>query len=192
MTVIPRPMMSCPLGDDAALILRTPSIADAYHELLLANYDRLARWEPWAASPPALDQTRSFLQEGTRDWLDGSQLPLALAVRDTADTWYLAGSVGLRISQYERSAEVGYWIGGNYEGMGLMSRAVRAVLDEAFGRLGLGRVSLRADVANERSRALARRLGFTEEGVLRQALAFPGERRDAVVYSLLAGEWTAA
>lgn len=70
-----------------------------------------------------------------------------------------------------------------------MSRSVSAVLDEAFGRLGLGRVSLRADVANERSRALARRLGFTEEGVLRQALAFPGGRRDAVVYSILASEW---
>ena len=101
----------------------------------------------------------------------------------------LAGSVGLRISSYSRSGETGYWIGSGYEGQGLASKAVAAVLDQAFGPLGLDRVTLHTDVANERSRALARRLGFTEEGLLRQALAFPGERRGEAVCGLLADEW---
>jgi len=68
---------------------------------------------------------------------------------------------------------------------------VAAVLDHGFGALGIDRVSLHTEPANERSRALARRLGFVEEGVLRQGLAFPGERRDEVVYGLLASEWGA-
>jgi ribosomal-protein-serine acetyltransferase len=36
-------MFSCPLGDDAALLPRTAAISDAYHELLAANHERLAR-----------------------------------------------------------------------------------------------------------------------------------------------------
>jgi RimJ/RimL family protein N-acetyltransferase len=74
----------------------------------------------------------------------------------------------------------------------LVTRAVTAVLDQAFGPLGLHRVALHTDAGNERSRMLARRLGFTEEGVLREAVVFPNERRDEVVYGLLARDWCKA
>ena len=112
---------------------------------------------------------------------------MAIAVRDNVQ-WRLAGSVSLRINRYSRSGEIGYWIDGGYEGQGLASKAVAAILDQAFGPLSLDRVTLHTDAANNRSRALARRLGFTEEGLLRQALAFPGERRDEAAYGLLADE----
>jgi ribosomal-protein-serine acetyltransferase len=188
MTTIPPPMFRFPLSDEAALVPRTPLIAEAYHELLAANHERLARWEPWAASPPVLDETRSFLQASARNWLEGSELPVAIAVREGGQ-WRLAGPVSLRIDRYSRSGEIGYWIDGSYEGRGLVSKAAAAVLDQAFGPLGLDRVALHTDPANQRSRALARRLGFTQEGLLRRALAFPGERRDQAVYGLLADEW---
>jgi ribosomal-protein-serine acetyltransferase len=187
-TTIPAPLFSFPLADDAVLIPRTAAITDAYHELLLANTERLARWEPWAAKPPELEETRSFLESSGRNWLEGSELPVAIAVRRDG-RWHLAGALSLTVSRYSRSAEIGYWIGADYEGRGLVTRAAAAVLDQAFGPLGLERVSLHTDPANERSRAVARRLGFVEEGLLRQGTAFPGERRDEVVYGLLAQEW---
>jgi ribosomal-protein-serine acetyltransferase len=189
-TTIPPPMFSFPLSGDEALVLRTPSITDAYHALLVANRERLARWEAWAIAPPAREETRSFLEASARNWLAGLELPVAIAVRARGQ-WRLAGAVSLHITPYSRSAEIGYWIDGGHEGRGLASRAVAAVLDHGFGALGIDRVALHTEPANERSRALARRLGFVEEGVLRQGLAFPGERRDEVVYGLLASEWGA-
>jgi ribosomal-protein-serine acetyltransferase len=189
-TTIPPPMFSFPLSGDEALVLRTPSITDAYHALLVANRERLARWEPWAIAPLALEETRSFLEASARNWLAGLELPVAIAVRDRGQ-WRLSGAVSLHITPYSRTAEIGYWIDGGYEGRGLASRAVAAVLDHGFGALGIDRVSLHTEPANERSRALAGRLGFVEEGVLRQGLAFPGERRDEIVYGLLASEWSA-
>jgi ribosomal-protein-serine acetyltransferase len=187
-TAIPPPLFSFSLGDGEALVPRTPALAEAYNDLLVANRERLARWEAWALTPPVLAQTRSFLEAGMRNWLAGSELPVAIAVR-TDDQWHLAGAVSLTISGYARSAEIGYWIDGGHEGRGLASRAVAAVLDHAFGSLDIDRVALHTDPANERSRALARRLGFVEEGLLRQGLAFPDERRDEAVYGLLASEW---
>jgi ribosomal-protein-serine acetyltransferase len=135
-----------------------------------------------------LAETCSYLEASARNWIAGAELPVVVAVREDGH-WQLAGSVGLRIDKYSRSGELGYWIDGRYEGRGLVSRAAAAVLDQAFGPLGLGRVSLQTEVANERSRAVARRLGFVEEGTLRQGIAFAEERRDSVVYSLLAAEW---
>jgi RimJ/RimL family protein N-acetyltransferase len=66
-----------------------------------------------------------------------------------------------------------------------------ALLDQAFGPLGLARVTLHTEAANQRSRALATRLGFTEEGVHRQAISFPDGRRDELAYGQLATEWLA-
>lgn len=176
------------LADDVALVLRTPAIAEQYHALIIANLERLARWEPWAASEPTPESTRGSVEAAARAWLTGAALPMAIAVR-VQDQWHLAGSVGLRIDGQQRTADIGFWIDGSYEGRGLVTRAVTAVLDEAFGPLGLEKVTLHAEVANARSRALARRLGFVEEGVLRAAIAFPDGRRDDVAYGLLASEW---
>jgi ribosomal-protein-serine acetyltransferase len=187
-SAIPPPLFSFSLGPGEALVPRTPSLTEAYHDLLVANRDRLARWEPWALAPPVLAETRSFLEAGMRNWLAGSELPVAIAVR-IDDQWHLAGAVSLAINSYARSAEIGYWVDGGHEGRGLASRAVAAVLDHAFGSLDIDRVALHTDAANERSRALARRLGFVEEGVLRKGLAFPDERRDDAIYGLLASEW---
>ncbi|WP_211265434.1 GNAT family N-acetyltransferase [Actinacidiphila oryziradicis] len=185
-------LFTCPLGDDAALIPRTVTIAEAYQALLEVNYERLARWFPRAFDkPPTLDGTRADLERGGQAWFEGSQLPLAITVK-AEDGWRLAGWVNLLINGPARSAEVGYWLGVGFEGRGLVARAVTAVLDHAFGPLGLHRVELRTTTDNKRSRSVAQRLGFTQEGVLREAAAFTDERRDVVIYGLLASEWRRA
>jgi len=190
MPILVTAMFTFPLGEDAALLPRTAALTEAYHELLAASQQRLARWEPWAAQPPTPDSTRSFLEASGRAWLEGTELPVAIAV-PAGDRWQLVGSAGLRISAYSQSAEAGYWIGAAFEGRGLVTRAMTALLDQAFGPLGLARVTVHTAVANQRSRALATRLGFTEEGVHRQAISFPDGRRDEAAYGLLAAEWLA-
>lgn len=189
MSTVVDAMFRYPLGDDAALIPATPAIAAAFHELTAANRERLARWEPWAAAPVTPEKTRGYLEAAARGWLDGTQVPVAIAV--AADRgWQLVGSAGLRINAYSRSGEIGYWIDAHHEGRGLVSRTTVALLDQAFGPLGLGRVTLGTTTDNHRSRAVARRLGFTEEGILRGAVAFTGtDRRDEVIYGLLAPDW---
>ena len=188
MSTVTASMFTHPLGDDAALIPRTAAIAEAYHALSVANHERLSLWNPGHDSPPTPEETREALTRSGRAWLDGTQLPLAIAVPERAD-WRLVGAVGLRVDNTAGSGEVGYWIDADFEGRGLVTRAVAAVLDQAFGPLGLQRVELRTDPGNERSRNMARRHGFTQQGGSRSAVAHPHGRRDDVVYVLLAGEW---
>lgn len=181
-------LFTCSLGDDAVLLPRTVAVAEAYQALLEVNHERLARWFPGFDQPPTPEATRADLQRRGQAWLEGSQLPLVIAV-EAGSSWRLVGAVTLLLDAPARSGELGYWIDAGSEGRGLVTRAAAAVLDHAFGPLGLHRVELRTIPANEPSRRVAGRLGFTQEGVLRGAAAILGGRRDEVVYGLLSREW---
>jgi len=183
-------LFTWPLGDDAALVLRTAAVADAHFALVEANYQRLAEWFPDAfQEAPVYEETLANLEEAGRGWLDGSLLPLSIAVKE-GDAWRLGGWAQLIIDQEMRSGEVGYWLDTDYVGRGLVSRTMKAVLDHAFGTLGLERIGLTAVADNVRSRSVAERLGFTLEGIRREAAAFPAGRRDVAFYGLLAREWS--
>ena len=192
MSTVTAALFTWPLGDDVVLIPRTAAIAEAHFSLVEANYKRLAHWFPDAfQEPPTLDGVRANLQRAGQGWLDGSLLPLSIAVK-AENGWRLVGWAQLEIDSRARSAEVGYWLDADFVGRGLVTRTVTAMLDHAFGPLGLERVGLQAIIDNTRSRSVAQRLGFTQEGVLREAAAFPHERRDYVVHGLLAREWRKA
>jgi len=185
-------LFTWPLGDDAVLIPRTAAVAEAHLALVEVNYKRLAGWFPDAfQEPPTLEEVRANLARAGQGWLEGSLLPLSIAVKAEGG-WRLVGWAQLEIDRAGRRAEVGYWLDAGFVGRGLVTRAVTAMLDHAFGPLGLDRVGLQTTIDNQRSRSVAQRLGFTQEGVLREYAAFPDERRDLVVYGLLAREWRKA
>jgi ribosomal-protein-serine acetyltransferase len=185
---IPAPLFSHSLGEDAALVPKMPEIADAYHELFSRNQERIARWESWASQESSPGGMRDYLVHLGQGWINGEGLPGAIACK-TGDRWVLVGSVGLTVSSYTSSAEIGFWIDASYEGRGLVTRAARVLIEYAFDRLKLARVSLQTVERNERSIAVARRLGFTQEGHLRAAANFPDGPRDVLVFGLTAADW---
>jgi ribosomal-protein-serine acetyltransferase len=86
--------------------------------------------------------------------------------------------------------EIGCWLEPAAEGRGLVTRSVAALLDWAFVTRGLTRAEWRCRTDNERSVAVARRLGMRSEGVLRSNWVFDGQRYDKQVFSILRSEWS--
>jgi RimJ/RimL family protein N-acetyltransferase len=74
-------------------------------------------------------------------------------------------------------------------GRGYGSAAIRAALDQAFGALGLHKVWLMVFASNARSRGIYARIGFVEEGVLREEYFHADGWRDMVRMSVLEQEW---
>jgi ribosomal-protein-serine acetyltransferase len=149
------------------------------------NRERLRDWLPWVDATRSPDDMRTFLERCAAS--EGKEMPFGIYVDGV-----LAGNVGLTLRD-AGEGEIGYWIAASWEGRGLVTRASRALLGYAFEQLGLRRVQLCAAAENARSRAVAGRLGMTQEGVLRQAERIRDDRIfDLVVYSLLASEWPAA
>jgi RimJ/RimL family protein N-acetyltransferase len=113
----------------------------------------------------------------------------AFAITD-AETSRILGSIGVRFSEAGDVGEIGYWVRADARGRGTITKALRLVCAWAFGRGGVERLQLRADVDNTASRRSAENAGFQLEGVLRNVYwnARLGRRQNWAMYSLLPGE----
>ncbi|MGH2635902.1 MAG: GNAT family N-acetyltransferase [Actinomycetota bacterium] len=170
------------LGDGAVLRRLTIEDLPVIWALVEAERDRIGIWMPWVEVTTTIDDQRRWLEGVVADQgsLDGSGM--------FVDGVYVGGA-GLSPGPFGVSGEIGYWIGSAYEGRGLVTRAVQALIDVGFTELGLHRIEIRAGVENVRSRAIPERLGFTREGVLRGEGRGSGGFYDLVVYGLLEDEW---
>lgn len=175
--------------DDLYVALLEREDAPALHGLVEANRERLRRWLPWARELGLEAQESFIVQRALPAFARGPGLE--------AGVWSggaLVGSVGVHdVDARTRSGSVGYWLDAGLEGKGVATRVVRALLDRCFTEPLLGgepfeRLSVLADVDNLRSRAVAERLGFVFEGVLRRQ-SLGAEPTDVAVYGLLRREW---
>lgn len=105
----------------------------------------------------------------------------------------VAGRISFSTVQYQdRWVEIGTMLTPPFQGGVCNPEAKLLLMERAFGVLGAGRVQFKVDARNARSRAAMRKLGATEEGVLRRYQMRPdGVARDSVVFSVLPEEWPA-
>jgi ribosomal-protein-alanine N-acetyltransferase len=92
-------------------------------------------------------------------------------------------------SEQNRRAEIGYGLASRHWGQGFMREALTAVIDYAFGPLGLRRLEADVDPRNEESLRAVERVGFSREGLLRERWQVGDEISDSVILGLLAREW---
>jgi ribosomal-protein-serine acetyltransferase len=172
------------LSDGCQLRPLVETDADELYRLIDANRAYLGRWMPWAEDQTP-ESTLEFIQLTRRQAAANDGFQAAL-VRDGA----IIGVVGFHgVNWPHRSTTIGYWLDESHQGRGLMTVAVRALVDHAFREWDLHRVEIRAAMDNRRSRAIPERLGFREEGVAREAERIGERYNDLAVYGLLAREW---
>jgi ribosomal-protein-alanine N-acetyltransferase len=85
-----------------------------------------------------------------------------------------------------QAADLGYALDHRHEGQGLMTEALRAVCDYAFGAMGLHRLQANHLPENLKSAAVLKRLGFVVEGYARGFLLIDGRWRDHVLTARVA------
>jgi len=180
-------MFAIDLGGGAELRPLEPWQAEEF----LGNIDRARdHIKPWVgASFVAKDLTdaRSVLQR----YADGR-------AQDTGGIWgiWLDGGLvgGVMLVTFNAAVgtcEVGCWLEPSAEGKGLVTRATTVLIDWVIRERGIHRVEWRTNAKNERSIAVAQRLGMTLDGTLRAAFPTPDGRGDLQVWSVLAPEWKA-
>src|SRR5204862_6822759 len=113
---------------------------------------------------------------------------LSVAIADADSDAFLGTVALLRFDWPDLRAEIGYWLAAHARGSGVVTRAVELLARWALHDLGLARLALTTDAENAASQAVARRAGFTREGVLRSFEDRDGRRPDVVMFSLLPGD----
>ncbi|CAM3713751.1 GNAT family N-acetyltransferase [Kibdelosporangium persicum] len=177
--------------------------------LRLTDNAELRALEPWNAEEFAahIDHVRDYIgpwigmAELVTDTGSGRVILQRYADKLAADQgriygiWIdgkLMGGTLFRVFNAENGVcEVGVWLDPDAAGRGLVTTAVRHMIDWAVCVRGMSRVEWRCSPDNERSIAVAQRLGMTLEGVLRSEYPIGGIRQDAQVWSVLASEWPA-
>jgi ribosomal-protein-alanine N-acetyltransferase len=102
----------------------------------------------------------------------------------------LLGTCGVfRWNRGWRTCLTGYELARHAQGQGYMAEALRAVFGWAFDAMAVDRIEAQVHPLNAPSLALLKKLGFVEEGLLREAGLWMGERRDLVQLGLLRREF---
>jgi ribosomal-protein-serine acetyltransferase len=172
------------LREDGHLRLLRTADAPELHALIVSNRKHLAKWLAWAAEQ-TFEDTLEFIQRGERQVAANEGLHCAILCGDR-----IVGVISyMEVNWRHRRTVLGYWLDVDHQGRGLMTGAARVLVDHAITVWKLNRVEIHAAVENNRSRAIPERLGFDQEGVLRQAESVSGRYLDSVVYAMLATGW---
>jgi ribosomal-protein-serine acetyltransferase len=161
----------------------TPADAGAVARHAAADIEHLRqhlRW-PEPASDPA----------GAREWLelyvrgdDGRVLVAGVFDGDEI----VGGALLLHHDLEFSTIELGCWAASAVQGMRVARAACEALIAYARTELHVERIEWRCTTVNQRSRALAERIGFRHEGTLRSDFVMRGERYDSDVLSLVGAE----
>jgi RimJ/RimL family protein N-acetyltransferase len=178
------PFPEPPLRDD--LVELRPWRSDDAPDLVVVLQD--AEIPRWTAIPAPYDSrdAREFLRLVEPARRAGRELSLAVA---EAEGGGILGGCGLTILDWsDRKAEIGYWIAAGARRRGVGSRSIRLLSRWALDELGLERIEILVNPANEGSQRLALAAGFTREGTLRLYRRRKGVREDLIMFSLLPGD----
>jgi RimJ/RimL family protein N-acetyltransferase len=138
-------------------------------------------------APPTLDAYRAWLTTMT-----AGEDPFFHAVVDASSGRAVGVASYLRIDPPQGVIEVGHInFSPRLQRTRAATEAMFLMMRRVFDELGYRRYEWKCDSLNAPSRAAARRLGFTFEGVFRQALVYKGRNRDTAWFSILDREWPA-
>jgi ribosomal-protein-serine acetyltransferase len=173
------------VNDRLELRQRMPEDAEELFALTEANRARLREWLPWLDGCTRVEDTRAYIEATLRQAESGTGLAIGLWSEGR-----IAGAGGYNvIDRANLTGQIGYWLGAEFEGRGLMTMANRALVAHGFTALGLRRQVIAAATGNVRSRAVAERLGFVLEGVLREAEMLYGRSVDHALYAQTLSDW---
>jgi [ribosomal protein S5]-alanine N-acetyltransferase len=168
------------------LLLRPLRGSDA--AALLGIFSDPAVMRYWSTPPwERIEQAQAMIERDVAAMAAGEDLRLGL--ERTADGALIGTCTLFSISAQSRRAEIGYAMASQAWGQAYMDEALRALLNHGFNELKLNRVEADIDPRNAASARSLERLGFKQEGHLRERWIVGDEVSDTALYGLLQRDW---
>lgn len=172
---------------DEDLSLKLIELRDGERVFELTNNSRgyLREWLPWLDTTIKLEDTIEFIKISLNGFVENKSLNTVILFKGN-----IVGVAGYNsINWSNKTAYIGYMLGEEFQGNGIMTKVVKALTNYAFSELNLNKVEIRAAVGNKKSRSIPERLNFVNEGSIRQAEWLYDHYVDHVIYGILADEW---
>ena len=167
-------------------VLREFDAGDLDGILAIVSDDRVTQWLSFDSrdKAQAAAMLEGILERATAEPRTEYYLAIALPENDRQVVGFARlGLTGVK------AGKLGYAVAADVQNRGYATDACRALAGFGFRELGLHRVSAAIDPDNEPSIRVAKRLGFTYEGRIRDHVFTNGAWRDSNLYSVLEHEW---
>ena len=177
-----------PIIAGSLVTIRALHTSDAHSLLTMLTAEEVTRFI--SAPPGSVEAFERFIVSANCERVAGSCVSFAVVPRG------MDAAIGLfQVRRREAgfdTAEWGFAFGSAFWGTGMFTEAARLVLEFSFGVVGVRRMEARATVQNGRGNGALRKLGATQEGVLRRAFHRGGQYYDQALWTIVSDEWTAA
>ncbi len=173
--------------ENKRVLLRPLSMMDLESLLPIALESEL--WKVGMTEIRDRQDLEHYIEQALSDRTKGLSYPFVIVDKDSNQ---IAGSTRYsEITPQFKRLEIGWtWLSKNTRGSGLNKACKYELLRFAFEELLMNRVEIKTDALNLRSRAAIKKLGATEEGILRShMITHSGRVRDTVMHSILSSEW---
>jgi len=160
--------------------------APALFALVEQNRAHLRPWLVWVDATIKEAHSLEYIRAARQEQYDQQSIAYGIFWQEQ-----LVGGIGMHQWDHRlRKAQIGYWLSKEAEGKGILQESARAFISYLFRQLQLNKIELHHLPGNVRSAAVARRLGFKIEGILRDSFLMNGQLQDLVVNGLLHREWS--
>jgi len=158
--------------------------AEALFNLVDKNRDHLRAWLPWVDMTKTAEDTKDFFKTCLQQQVNDDGFQTSIWVDGKA-----AGMIGFHRVTFAKEVTLGYWLGAEFTGRGVITKATKILVDYAFDHMGMNRVVIQAGTGNKASRAIPEKLNFTHEGTARQSFLLRKEFLDMEQYAMLKKDW---
>ncbi|RYD55315.1 MAG: N-acetyltransferase [Sphingobacteriales bacterium] len=181
-------MVSILIDDNLLLRSFQPDDATELFRAVDESRTHLRPWLRWVDATTKQEHIQQFIHRTLQQLHNQEALELGLVHNRR-----IIGGIGMHEWDHMlKKAQLGYWVRKEYEGQGVVNRALVRFIDFLFAKPGLNKIEIHFMPTNTRSAAVANRLGFKIEGVIRQSYFFNGRLEDLVITGLLKDEWKKA
>lgn len=175
-----------PVIETERLILRKLTMRDASDMFRYCQDKEVARHVLWEAHTSILE-TRAYIRYNLYQYRSGEPASWGIVLRETNR---VVGTIGYMSYNADNSTvEIGYSLTREQWSKGLMTEALRAVIDETFHTLKVHRIEAMHFTDNPASGRVMAKCGMTHEGHMRERICCKGVFRDVEMWGILRKDW---
>ncbi len=178
-------MLTIKINDTLSLeIINETHVQDMFR-LIDSNRPHLKEWLPWVDYIQSDENFKNHIADCKKREAAGTDFAFVIIYQNE-----IVGRAGIHfIDKQNKIASLGYWLGEGFQGKGIITRSCKALIDHCFNVLGMNRVEIKCATGNTKSIAIAEKLHFKKDGIIRQGEFHTDKFFDIDLYSMLKKEW---
>lgn len=171
--------------ENVTLHILKESDAEMLFNTVQENKEYLREWLGWVDDDKTIEDTKKYIKGSIERFEKKEGVDFQIWEDEK-----MIGGIGLYpIDTAHKKTSLGYWLSEDSQGKGIMTDAVKKVIEYAFTELGLNRIEVSCAVGNTKSSAIPKKLGFVFEGISRDGNWLYDHFVDLENYSLLKKDW---